>query len=70
MNSVKKQEHLIPVYRSPGNDGKIIHFFMGVLPPHPCLTTQILLVVLFDYWGFHNRSLKIIGQGTSIDNQL
>ena len=29
-----------------------------------------IYLVLFDYWSFHNRSSKIIGQGTSIDNGL
>ena len=27
-------------------------------------------IMLFDYWIFHNRSLKIIGQEVSIDDRL
>ena len=29
-----------------------------------------LIIVLFDYWIFHNRSWKIIGQEVSIDDRL
>ena len=34
----------------------------------PSILPVVRMVVLFDYWIFHNRSSKIIGQEVSIDD--
>ena len=36
----------------------------------PVFCTFSFTLVLFDYWIFHNRSSKIIGQKVSIDDRL